>query len=170
MIIPDIKSLPERVKRELIRGEHARAEFAICAQTRLREALGELGPARHIDGIGRKMATIHPELGRRIRMKYGARALHDPDFLRALLRDNPFLRVPTTAAKVTVRVNGRRDEEAQATRLPLQGDHLHEGGAGHGAQGEPATPSARGRETPARAFAGHETAGAALVQAEGGQA
>lgn len=108
MIIEDVSSLPERAKRELIRGEYARAEFAIRAQSALKEAMDQMGPVRHVEGIGRKIATIHPDLTARIRVKFGVRCLHDPDFLHRLLQANPFLRVQTIPAKLTVRVDGFR--------------------------------------------------------------
>jgi hypothetical protein len=163
-IVEDVAILPERVKRELIRGENARAEFAIRAQNALQEAMIEMGPVRHVEGIGRKVATIHPEMAARIRVQYGVRSLHDPDFLRCLLKENPFLRVQTVPARLTVRVDGlradsRRPEEKgnpQISQITQMGQ-----GGGNGAQGDPASP--RGlrnrRGSPETAFprSGHET-------------
>lgn len=144
MIVGDVAILPERVKRELIRGEHARAEFAIRAQNALQEALGQMGPVRHIDGIGRKVACIHPELAARIRVKYGSSCLSDPAFLRSLVQANPFLRVQTVPNKLAIRVDGFRDKNS---RRPETG--RNERGAGQqsvqprrvrGPGGDPATP------------------------------
>lgn len=140
-IVADVSVLPDRVKRELVRGEHARAEFAIRAQTALKEAMDQMGPIRHVEGIGRRVTTIHPELAARIRTKFGVRCLHDPDFLRSLLRENPFLRVQTVPKKLAIRVNGLRDQPEQQ----------FQNGKGNGARGataavsalkgDPATPS-----------------------------
>lgn len=137
MIVADISTLPDRAKRELIRGENARAEFAIRAQTALAEAMGQMGPTRFIDGLGRKVATIHPELAARIRVKYGVRCLHDPDFLRRLISENPFLKAPCVPAKLTLRVDGLRKEtnppEDAAGTAAATGREAFQNGKRHGA-------------------------------------
>lgn len=159
MIVGDVAILPERLKRELIRGEHARAEFAIRAQNALQEALGQMGPIRHIDGIGRKVACIHPELAARIRVKYGSSCLSDPAFLHSLVAANPFLRVQTIPKKLAIRVDGFRDRKTEVGSQRSEGGPLNSGrleagaraqnGKGNGArrasdgsarQGDPATP------------------------------
>jgi hypothetical protein len=161
VIVEDVSILPERVKRELIRGENARAEFAIRAQTALKEAMDGMGPVRHIDGIGVRRATIHPELAARIMVKFrrqdGLNPLNDPDFLKALLRDNPFLRVQCVPARLTLRVNGRKQtpnaerptpnegngDAAPSRRLEdcPQGSQIAQiGGGRNGARREAATP------------------------------
>lgn len=176
-IIDDVSRLPERAKRELIRGEHARAEFAIFAQTMLKETLDAMGPLRQIDGLGRKVTTIHPELAARLRVKYGISCLHDPDFLRALLRDNPFLRVQCVPAALTLRVNGlrgRRSEVGPLTSKRLESGP-NKGSAGQqsaqlqrkdgrcGPGGDPATPHAHECVPVIK-----QTAGASLVSSEVG--
>lgn len=118
MLVTDVAVLPERVKRELIRGENARAEFAIRAQSALKEAMDQMGPLRHIDGLGRRVTTIHPELAARLRVKFGNGCLHDPDFLKSLMRDNPFLRVQCVPAKLTIRVDGLRNQESRKAGSP----------------------------------------------------
>lgn len=156
VIVQNVTALPERMKRELIRGEHARAEFAIRAQTALAEAMGERGPSRYLKGgLGRHVTTIHPELAARVRVKYGSRCLHDPDFLRALVRDNPFLRVQCVPAALTLRVDGLRDrrsevggrtENSRRPELRPQSSQITQIRRGDGATGDPGTASARARE------------------------
>jgi hypothetical protein len=96
----------------------------------------------------------------------------DPEFIRALLRDNPFLRCSSVAGKLALRVDGFRDD----SRRPENAGR-DKGNAGHGAQ--PAVDAA-GREIPATPAprsptrrgdvgclngrsAGHGTAGVSLV-------
>jgi hypothetical protein len=158
-IVADVSVLPERVKRELIRGENARAEFAIRAQTALKEAMNQMGPVRFINGIGRKVATIHPEMAARLRVKFGASCLTDPKFLAALVRDNPFLKATCVPDKVTIRVDGLKSkiavtQPAERARPGFQNrdSKISEGnpqssqitqnnGDEHGARRDPATPS-----------------------------
>jgi hypothetical protein len=147
-LVADVSVLPERVKRELIRGENARAEFAIRAQTALKEAMNQMAPVRFINGIGRKVATIHPEMAARLRVKFGASCLTDPKFLAALVRDNPFLKAPCVPDKVTIRVDGLR---CQKESNPQSSQITQNNGGEHGARsatvevsalkGDPATPS-----------------------------
>ena len=132
-LVADISSLPERMKRELIRGEQARAELAIQAQRQLKEAIDAMEPHRHVEGLGRKLTTIHPSLGARLRVKFGMTCLHDPDFLRSLLRDNPFLRANTAPAKLVVRVNGLRDQ-----KIPDARNRARREGSGQGHVAHPA--------------------------------
>jgi hypothetical protein len=113
-----LRRIPERAKRELIRGEQARAQFAIHAQNQIKRAFDAGPPTRHIEGIGQKLCTITAELAARMRVKYGVRCLHDIDFVNALLRDNPFLRTSSTAARLTLRVNGWRDRNQGSVGRP----------------------------------------------------
>jgi hypothetical protein len=172
MIIDQVSQLPERVKRELVRGEFARAEFAIWAQTALKEAMDEMGPYRYIEGLGRRVTTIHPELAARIRVKYGRKALHDPDFLKALLRDNPFLRVQCVPAKLTVRVQGLRKPETGNRKVATsrRPENEFQDGKGHRCASRVAASNARmGDPAPAQTCSRRD-GGSLLVPPERGSA
>lgn len=132
--------------RELIRGERARAEFAIHAQRKLAEVMR---PARDAGSLGRRVASINVDLAARIRVKYGMSCFADPDFVHALLRDNPFLRVPYEPGKLTLRVDGRRDGLINSRR-PEKAAPGREECARRGAEPEIAsTPAAAVRRDPA---------------------
>jgi hypothetical protein len=153
----DISRIPERQQRELIRGENARAEFAIYAQRRLQEALQAMGPTRFIDGIGRKVATIHPELAARLRVKFGKHCLADMKFVHALIKENPFLKAPCVPRALTLRVNGLRDRQTGPGASNAHGAQPDVRAPG---LGDPATPSLAGPEKPrllSRTSSGHET-------------
>lgn len=173
MLVTNVERLPDRVKRELIRGENARAEFDIHQQRRLKEA-SDLLETRHVEGLGQKVMLIHPDLAWRLRVKYGMSCLHDPDFRRSLLRKNPFLRVKSVPQKTVIRVDGLRKEEGgrrkaegrarnserldsqlstNNSQLPRQSER---DAGNYGAQGDPAPPSAEVRHPRQKVF-GHET-------------
>ena len=135
MIVTDVSQLPERHKRELLRGERAQAELDILLQRRLKEASDRL-ESRHIEGLGQKVICIHPNLAWRLRLKYGMSCLHDPDFRKSLLRKNPFLRVKSVARKMAIRVDGFR---VQGSGFRKEKSHAAPG-TGEGAQLAPATP------------------------------
>jgi hypothetical protein len=145
LIITGVK-LPERVQRELIRGENARATFAIAAQRHLKEAMDRQQPAREVKGLGRKIATIHPELAARLRVRdtasVGRDPFCDPDYMRLLLKNNPFLRVVTEPARLAIRVDGFRDAKEEGGRR--KEEYQSPGAsAGMGVErsGNPATPN-----------------------------
>lgn len=162
------RNLPERKLRELIRGENARAEFAIFAQHALKETLDQRGPIPHINGLGRRRAVINPELAARLRVKYwgdvGHDPLTDPDFLNSLLKDNPFLRVQTAPEKLSIRVDGLRDSPpgAPAPRGPEAAENLQgpqfTNSASSGTQG-PGGPSGKSRFQTAGPTARHAAPG-----------
>lgn len=164
----DIALLPEAAKRELIRGFRARKEFAIHKQRELARALEHEAPVHHVDGIGRKVMTIAPELAAEIRASEGDwRVLHDPDFHKSLLRRMPWLSANCTPRALTVRVDGLRKGPADAleqkasrdfsTSVEMTGRQT-EASVGHAAEGDPSRPSPYAQG----ARSGHETAGASL--------
>lgn len=151
MILENVERLPEAYKRELLRGERVQAELAILEQQRLKEA-SDLLETRHIEGLGQKVLCITRDLAARLRMKYGMSCLHDPDFRRRLLQQNPFLRVRSIPQKTTVRVNGLRPARATPD---------------YECAGRSCDPVTNGRETPTKRISGHETtSGAALAVPE----
>lgn len=131
--------MPERYQRELIRGEHARAQLAVLRQRRIAEAAKQI-EYRHIEGIGqRSLIPLDPEIATRLRIRHGVACLHDPDFLRSLWQKNPMLRAKCRADRVTLRMPGLRQNQRNAVA------------EGHGLRGDPASP-----------FVGHETAKASV--------
>jgi len=150
-------TLDDRAIRELQRGERARAEFAIRAQRALKETMDAAGPVRHMDGLGRKVATIHPELAARLRVRDGQSCLHDPAYLGKLIKENPFLRCQTAPAKLAVRVDGLRDNHKTTNH---ESTAPVERRAGHATPGDPAGRGiATGEHGSQRVR--HETAGGA---------
>lgn len=159
MILENVSRLPELYKLELLRGERVQAELAILQQTRLKEA-SDLLETRHVEGLGQKVLSIHPNLAARLRLKFGMSCLHEPHFRRRLLERNPFLRVRSIPQKTTLRVDGFRIQ-GSGVRAESQtsGNGQREGSAGrYGAQGEPATPFRRGGVRHLnQEISGHET-------------
>ena len=174
----DIARMPEREKRELIRGENARAEFAIFEQQQLQKAL-RYRPGVQDGALGRKVLTVGPQMAAQLRVREGWDCFHDPDFIKSLLKDNGSMFRPVLAERaVAVRVDGLRDRNRAPARAHARLGGLehererehdyetgqHEGGAGHATQGDPAGPS----HTVGGTSSGHETAGASLVLSKPG--
>lgn len=64
----------------------------------------------------RRVLMLTPEMSKRIRLKYKGESFSDPDFVKSLARDNPFLRVDLPPARLTVRVNGfKKSPDARTT-------------------------------------------------------
>lgn len=175
----DLTQVPERVRRELIRGEHARAELTLHRQRAIAEACKSIDFV-HMEGFGqRKLIPLDPELVGRLRVGYGDDCLHDPAFVRSLWEKNPMLRANCRARKFTIRVNGLRGEQGNVQRsrfnvqrsIPdvrntiagggrdVERSGPHEAGGPH--QGDPATPGRTGHVSAA-------AAGESLVIAECG--
>jgi hypothetical protein len=99
------KGLTDEIETELRRG--ADLEIAHAFQRQIRAAkFNRDNPRRAIDGIGAVTMSIDPVLRMWAERKYGRGCFKDKNFVRELLRDNPFLKVPY-ARKAMVSAPGR---------------------------------------------------------------
>lgn len=155
MILADVSQLPDRHKRELLRGERVQAELDILEQKRLKAATDRLEFC-HIDGLGARRVVITRNMAARVRLIYGTGCFHDNKFVHQLLRDNPMFRVNCRPAKTTIRVDGSRDSGRLEKHNQESRKAVGEQGRGYGAQGELAPPSAAVRQ-PRQIVLGHET-------------
>ena len=171
-IIGDINASPAlaRYKDEIIDGALAQIHLAEAEQYRIRQASDRL-EKYHMDGIGGRVASIHPTIFKVLGMVYGRNWFRTRKMLHYVLNRHPELQMRCGLRRFTLRVNGLRDQG-----LGTRGER------GHATRGEPAGPMAQERERApgvrdrttagpsrtgedgrARARSGHGTAGAPRI-------
>lgn len=114
-------------RSQIADGEQVRAALALSRQERIAAANHRI-QRRFMEGLGEVVATIDADIYHRLGYLYGYETVNSPDFIRTLLRDNPELRVKSTADRLTLRVQGLREGplDACTDAAPLEpGDARH---------------------------------------------
>lgn len=96
----------EPLRRDLIRGEHARASLAILGQQQLAEAEARIERA-HVEGLGELQMRVDAGVYMRMALLFGPDCWRDEGFRADMLRKNPEMRIRSRARKLTLRVAGR---------------------------------------------------------------
>ncbi|NBW11379.1 MAG: hypothetical protein EBR82_25435 [Caulobacteraceae bacterium] len=102
----------------IVDAETVQTELALRRQVRIAEANARI-QHRFMEGLGEVVAQIDVDIYHRLAHIYGYETVNSPDFMRCLLRDNPELRVKSTADRLTLRVDGRRDAATETEPATL---------------------------------------------------
>lgn len=124
---------------ELVRGARCRQVLMLVRQ-RMIKAVSDMLEHRHIEGLGRKIATIDPDIYAQMELQYGQGCWRDKDFLADTLEKNPHLRVRCEPGKTTVLVNGL------GGRRPEVGSRKSEGEQGCAGRAEGSTSNSHRSE------------------------
>lgn len=110
-VLAEIRNNPRlaQAKDELIRGAQAELMIALIEQRKMK-AISDRLELCHVEGVGTRIATIHPVIYERMRNEYGPKCWYDKDFLHDTLAKNPELRVRCAPRRLTLRVEGRREQ------------------------------------------------------------
>jgi len=100
-LIEEVAPVMHPFKERLVETERVRAALALAEQKRIMIANGRL-ERRFIDGLGEVVASFSADVFHRLAAIYGYETVRSQDFLKAMLRDNPELRVKSRSTKIGI--------------------------------------------------------------------
>ncbi len=100
---------------DLRRGHHARMVVAAAQQVEIQRVLASR-PERHVNGLGKRIACVHPDIYWEMCRRYGMKCWRDPKFMRRMMQDEPSIKTHSRPDKLTLRVNGLKKQPKETPK------------------------------------------------------